>query len=387
MNQVAANDASARGSQERRGRHRHGNGSREDEDGANRPPSHVDGRARTTPDRGLATGRAPSSHQHVLAQGDSLVLGGARPPGDQQRPPGEDERERKRIVRQPEEHGDDRHHDDGDGPQDGASGARGDQTGHKRQDEAAHPRHEGRAGVDRHRGRQRQQILPRAEGPEHHDLQGLPRGQEAKERLGAQRGRAAAQEVGHHEAQHGRERIPPPVGRGPGNRQAAGHSGTGGDGPDSPAEDGFEGRDGPGEEEGENQEGPDRQLRPVRRETLRDGQQARTRRLVARPPGARGGTGGGAGAGGGGRGCVRARAGRDGRRRCGLGLRVDPLRARLGINAAGHASPPATMMRGRSSRRAQSRRTPRPRSRLVRPSAPPIRMMETGTSMGASRAR
>ena len=234
---------------------------------------------------------------------------------------------------------------------------------------------------------QRQQVLPRAEGTQDHDLQGLAGGQEPEEGLGAQGCGAPKQEVGDQDGQDRREHIPAPLRRRVGDEQAAGHARARRDSAHSPAEDGFESGDRPGEEDREDEQRPHRQARADCREALRNCQQATARgprlghvRLRAR---AREGV------------CCRGLCGfihraavrLNGRAGDGLALRIDALGAGLGVHVAAHARPPATIMRGRSSRVAQSRRTPRPRFRRARALFTPIRMMDTGTSMGARRAR
>ena len=186
------------------------------------------------------------------------------------------------MARQSEEDGDDAHQDDGDGAQDRAAKARGDDAGEEGQDEAAHPRHEGGAGVDRHGRRQREEVLPGTEGTQDHDLQCLAGGQDSEERLGAQRCGASQQEVGGKNAKRTRHRVPTPARRSGGQGQAAGDACTGSDGAHSPTEHGLEGPNGSCEKQRENQEGPDRQPGAVGRKALRNRQQTVARGLELR---------------------------------------------------------------------------------------------------------
>ncbi len=261
--------------QRRAARH---NGHREDGEGTQHARANVHGRTRLTGGRRFAAARGRAAHEDVLPQRDALVLGGQRPPGRQEGPPGQHGPHGQRVARQAKEDRDDAHDDERDRPEDRAPGAGCDQASEDSAHEAAHPRHEGRARVDGHGGRQGEQVLPRAEGPEHHDLQGLAHGQEPVEGLGAQGGRAAQQEVRDDDAQDGRQRVPAPARRGGGDQQAAGHAHRG-DRARSPAERGLEGRDRAGEQQGEDEQRPDRQAGAEHREALRDRQQA-----VARGP-------------------------------------------------------------------------------------------------------
>ena len=381
VHEVAAHDARAAGTEEFRGGQRDADGHREDGEGTQQARADVHGRTRLSRGSRLATTRGGTTHEDVLPQRDALVLGGQRPPGGQERPPGQHGPHGQRVAREAEKHRNNAHEDERDRPEDRASGAGGDQAREDGAHEATHPRHEGRARVDRHGGRQGQQVLPRAEGTQHHDLQRLAGGQESVEGLGAQGGRAAQQEVCDDDAQDSRQRVPAPARRGGGDQQAAGHARARGDRAHSPAEDRLESRDRAGEQQGEDEQRPDRQARTERREALCDRQQT-----IAGGPGlgcrrlARGD----------GRlilGCGLAALGRLHGRGHGLVLGINALSAGLSVDVRAHARPPATIMRGRSSSVEQSRSTPRPRSRRARTPSAPIRMMETGTSIGARRAR
>ena len=386
LDQVAADDARARATQEGGGGQGDAHGDREHEESADDARAHVDGGAGAAPECVLGAARPGTAHEHVLTQRDALILGGHGPPGSQNAPPDQDRPHGQRLAGQAKEQGDRAHHDDRNGAQEGATGAGRDQSGRRREQQAAHPRHEGRARVCGHGRGQRQQVLPRAEGAQDHDLEGLAGGQNAKEGFGAQGGGAAQQEVCGQDGQGRRDRVPAPLGRRESDREAARDASAGGDSAHSPAEDGLKGGDRSDEEEREDRQRPHRHARAEGREALRDRQQAVARRLepghvrVSSRPGVP----------------LRARlrgllhrvaVSLDGRAGGGLVLRVDALSAGLGVRIAAHARPPATIMRGRSSRVAQSRRTPRPRSRRARTLSAPIRMMDTGTSMGAKRAR